>query len=173
MADTPRLKEKYNKELKAQLKDQLGIQNVNQVPRLMKNRLQHGLRRRRVRLEGPRRRHERHARHHGPAAGGVPREEVHRRLQDPRGHAHRLQGHASRRPHVGVPGPPAGHGHPARPRLPRPEPEVVRLARQLLHGHHRAADLPRESTTTRSTAPAAWTSRSSPRPRATTTPASC
>lgn len=36
MAETPRLKEKYNKELKSKLKEQLGIQNVNQVPRLMK-----------------------------------------------------------------------------------------------------------------------------------------
>ena len=36
MADMPRLKEKYNKELKSQLKDELNIENVNQVPRLLK-----------------------------------------------------------------------------------------------------------------------------------------
>ncbi len=36
MADMPRLKEKYNKELKAQLKESLGIKNVNEVPRLAK-----------------------------------------------------------------------------------------------------------------------------------------
>ena len=36
MADMPRLKEKYNKELKPQLKDELNIENVNQVPRLLK-----------------------------------------------------------------------------------------------------------------------------------------
>ena len=36
MADMPRLKEKYNKELKSKLKDELKIENVNQVPRLLK-----------------------------------------------------------------------------------------------------------------------------------------
>lgn len=36
MADMPRLKEKYNNELRSKLKDQLQIENVNQVPRLMK-----------------------------------------------------------------------------------------------------------------------------------------
>ena len=36
MVDMPRLKEKYNKELKSQLKDELNIENVNQVPRLLK-----------------------------------------------------------------------------------------------------------------------------------------
>lgn len=36
MADMPRLKEKYNKELRSQLKDELNIENVNQVPRLLK-----------------------------------------------------------------------------------------------------------------------------------------
>lgn len=36
MADMPRLKEKYNKELRGKLKDELNIENVNEVPRLMK-----------------------------------------------------------------------------------------------------------------------------------------
>ena len=36
MADMPRLKEKYNKELKSKLKDELKIENVNDVPRLTK-----------------------------------------------------------------------------------------------------------------------------------------
>ncbi len=36
MADMPRLKEKYNKELKDQLKKDLDIKNVNDVPRLTK-----------------------------------------------------------------------------------------------------------------------------------------
>ncbi len=36
MADMPRLKEKYNNELRSKLRDQLQIENVNQVPRLMK-----------------------------------------------------------------------------------------------------------------------------------------
>lgn len=36
MADMPRLKEKYNKELISALKDELKIDNINQVPRLNK-----------------------------------------------------------------------------------------------------------------------------------------
>lgn len=36
MADMPRLKEKYNTELRGKLKEELGIENVNEVPRLMK-----------------------------------------------------------------------------------------------------------------------------------------
>lgn len=36
MAEMPRLKKKYNEELKAQLKEQLSIENVNDVPRLVK-----------------------------------------------------------------------------------------------------------------------------------------
>ena len=36
MADMPRLKEKYNTELRSKLKEELNIENVNEVPRLMK-----------------------------------------------------------------------------------------------------------------------------------------
>ena len=36
MADMPRLKEKYNSEIKAKLKEELNIDNVNMVPRMMK-----------------------------------------------------------------------------------------------------------------------------------------
>lgn len=36
MADMPRLKKKYNEEIKNQLKEQLSIGNVNEVPRLTK-----------------------------------------------------------------------------------------------------------------------------------------
>lgn len=36
MADMPRLKEKYNKELRSKLKEELNIENINEVPRLMK-----------------------------------------------------------------------------------------------------------------------------------------
>ncbi len=35
-AKTPRLKEKYNKEVKNQLKEELGLENINQVPKLEK-----------------------------------------------------------------------------------------------------------------------------------------
>ena len=33
---TPRLKELYNKELKAKLQKELGLKNINQVPKLEK-----------------------------------------------------------------------------------------------------------------------------------------
>mgnify|MGYP003377942695 FL=1 len=36
MAETPRLKEKYSKEIVAKLEKELGISNINQVPRLEK-----------------------------------------------------------------------------------------------------------------------------------------
>lgn len=36
MADMPRLKEKYNTELRSKLKEELNIENINEVPRLMK-----------------------------------------------------------------------------------------------------------------------------------------
>lgn len=36
MADMPRLKKKYNEEIRSQLKEQLEISNVNEVPRLVK-----------------------------------------------------------------------------------------------------------------------------------------
>ena len=36
MADMPRLKEKYNTELRGKLKEELEIENINEVPRLMK-----------------------------------------------------------------------------------------------------------------------------------------
>lgn len=35
-AKSPRLKEKYNKEIKSQLKEELGLENINQVPKLEK-----------------------------------------------------------------------------------------------------------------------------------------
>ena len=54
------------------------------------------------------------------------------------------RGDAPRRPHVGVRRPPGLDRDPAHPRLPRPQPAVVRRARQLLDGHPRAADLPRD-----------------------------
>ena len=40
---TPRLKEKYVNELQAQLKDELGVENVMQVPRLVKISVNMGL----------------------------------------------------------------------------------------------------------------------------------
>ena len=51
---------------------------------------------------------------HRPEARDHPRQEVHRAVQAARGPGDRCARHASRRPHVGVPGPP---GYPALPRI--------------------------------------------------------
>ena len=53
-------------------------------------------------------------------------------------------GDPARRPHVGVPRPPDHDLDPADPRLPRPQPALVRRPRQLLARRPRAADLPRD-----------------------------
>ena len=87
---------------------------------------------------------------------------LHRWLQAHGGPGHRHQGHAARRPHVGVPGPAHRRRHPPHPGLPRPPADVVGRAGQLhVRPDEQDRSLPR-SITTRSTTPTAWTSRSSP-----------
>ena len=58
------------------------------------------------------------------------------------GNVDRRQGHPARRPHVGVPRPAHQPRHPPHPRLPRPAGQLVRRPRQLHVRRHRAADLP-------------------------------
>ena len=59
--------------------------------------------------------------HHRPEAAHHEGEEVDRRLQAPRGQRDRGEGHAARRPHVGVLRPAREPGDPPHPRLPRDE----------------------------------------------------
>ena len=59
-----------------------------------------------------------------PEADRDQGQDLHRRLQAPRGPGHRHQGHAPRRPHVGVPRPAHRRRHPPHPRLPRPPADV-------------------------------------------------
>ena len=94
-------------------------------------------------------------------------------LQGAREHADRLQGDAAQDPDVRVPRPPGHHRAAARPRLPRPEPEVLRRPRQLRAGHQGAHRSSPRSTTTRSRPCGAWTSSSAPPPRPTTRRARC
>ena len=68
MAETPRLKEKYTKEIVAKLEKELGVSNVNQVPRLEKIVVNMGVGAAAADSKASRRRYERHAHHHGPAA---------------------------------------------------------------------------------------------------------
>ena len=81
---------------------------------------------------------------HRPAAERPPGAQVDRQLQAPRGDAGRRLGDPARRPHVGVPRPPDHDRDPADPRLPRPQPALLRRPRQLLARGPRAADLPRD-----------------------------
>ena len=64
----------------------------------------------------------------------ITRAEVDRPVQAPRGHGHRLQGDAARRPHVGVPRPADVGRAAAHPRLPRHQPRRLRRAGQLRLG---------------------------------------
>ena len=84
---------------------QLGLANVMQVPTLEKIVINMGVGRATQQpslLEGA---VTDLTRDHRPEADRHQGEEVDRRLQAPRGSVDRLQGHAARRPHVGVPRP--------------------------------------------------------------------
>ena len=78
-----------------------------------------------------------------PAAQRAPRPQVDRLLQGARGDAGRRLGDPAPGPDVGVPRPPLLDRGAADPRLPRPQPALLRRPRQLLDGRPRAADLPR------------------------------
>ena len=138
---TPRLKQRYNDELRAQLQEQLGLASIMQVADDREDHAQHGRRRGQDRREADRRRARGADDHRRPARAGAPRPQVDRAVQDPRRHADRRQGHAARRPDVGVPRPARLDRPAAHPRLPRPEPRLVRRPRQLLARHPRADHL--------------------------------
>ena len=98
----PRLKTKYNDEVKQLMQDKFQYENVMMIPKFEKIVVNMGVGEARHRFQGYRRRCPRPARHHRPAAHGHPRPQVHCLLQAARWHAHRRQGHPARRPHVGV-----------------------------------------------------------------------
>jgi hypothetical protein len=114
-AAMPRLKAKYQDEIRDQLKEQLGLGNVMEVPRLEKivvnmgvggavaqaSLLEHAIADLTLIT--------------GQKPLDHPGEEVDRRLQAPRGQRHRRQGHPARRPHVGVPRPADRLGDPPDP----------------------------------------------------------
>ena len=129
---TPRLKQRYNDELRPQLQEQLGLSSIMQSPTIDEDHAQHGRRRGQDRREADRRGARGADDHRRPARAGAPRPEVDRAVQDPRRDAHRRQGDAARRPDVGVPRPAGLDRAAAHPRLPRPQPRLVRRPRQLL-----------------------------------------
>ena len=115
----PRLKAKYHDEIKANLQQQLGLANVMQVPKLEKIVINMGVGRATQQpslLEGA----VADPRPSAVRSRSSPRQALDRRLQAARGSVDRRQGHAARRPHVGVPRPAHRRRHPPHPRLPRP-----------------------------------------------------
>ena len=100
---TPRLKQRYNDELRAALHEQLELASIMQSPDDRQDHAEHGRRRGQDRREADRRRSRGADDHRRPARAGAPRAQVDRPVQDPRRDAHRRARHAARRPHVGVP----------------------------------------------------------------------
>ena len=119
--EAPRLKKKYHDEVKGSLKEQLGLTNVMQVPTLEKIVLNMGVGRATQQpslLKGAVR--DLTAISRPEAARSARPKQVGRRFQGSRGPVESAEGHALRRPDVGVPRPADLGRHPAHPRLPRP-----------------------------------------------------
>ena len=111
----PRLKVKYESEIRDRLKAELGVDNVMQVPRFEKIVVNMGVGRAAQQpslLEAA-------VADLTLITGQKPlvtkAGKSHRRLQAPRGSGHRRQGDAARRSHVGVLRPPPGRRHPPHP----------------------------------------------------------
>ena len=152
----PRLKQLYNDELRAQLQKDLEPVVGDAGAAAHEDHAEHGRRRGEDRREGARRRDRGAHDHRRAARPAAPRPQVDRAVQAPRGHARRRAHDAARRPDVGVLRPARLDRAPAHPRLPRPQPGVVRRPRQLLARPARADHLPRDRLRQR---------RPDPRPR--------
>ncbi len=118
----PRLKIRYAEDIRTRLKDELGLANIMQVPRLEKIVINMGVGKATQTAFAPRGRTARSRADRRPEAGRDQGEEVDRRLQAPRGQLHRRQGHVAGRPNVGVLRPPRQHRHPPHPGLQGSEP---------------------------------------------------
>ena len=119
----PRLKQRYDDRSPAQLKDELGLANIMQVPRLEKIVINMGVGAAVSQpslLEGA---VDDLTMITGQKPVVTQAKQVDRRLQAPRGQRHRRQGHPAGRPHVGVPRPAHQPRHPPHPRLPGPAPK--------------------------------------------------
>ena len=131
----------------------------------LEDHAQHGRRRGQDRREAARRRDRGADDHRRAARAGAPRTQVDRAVQDPRGHADRREGHAARRPHVGVPRPARVDRAAAHPRLPRAQPALVRRPRATTRSAFASRSSFPRSTTTTSRRSAGSTSRSRPPPK--------
>ena len=135
----PRLKERYLTEIRDQLKTELGLGNVMEVPRLEKIVINMGVGRATQQaslIEGAQRDLE-------TITGQKPvvAKQSIAGYQRPRGPEHRRDSHPTRRPGLGVLRPAAQPGHSPHPRLPRPLTPLLRRQGQLHVRHHRATDL--------------------------------
>ena len=91
----PRLKQKYHDEIKGQLKTDLDIANVMQVPALVKIVVNMGVGRATQQPSLLERRGRRPHGDHRPEADHHQGQALDRRVQAPRGPGHRHQGHAA------------------------------------------------------------------------------
>ena len=143
-ATPARLKERYETEITPELVKRFGYSTPMQAPAHHQDHPEHGRRRRQAGLEDARGRDRAARDDRRPEAQRAPRAQVDRQLQAARGHAGRRRRDAARRALLRVPRPADVDRDPADPRLPRPEPALVRRPRQLLARHPRADHLPRD-----------------------------
>ena len=166
----PRLKQRYNDELRGRAQGRARRRLDHAGAADHEDHAQHGRRRGEDRREGARRGDRGADDHRRPARADAPRPQVDRAVQDPRGDADRREGDAARRPDVGVP-------RPARSRS-RCRGSATSAAstrtRSTAAATTRSASASRSSsprsTTTASTRSAASTSRSRRPPRPTSRP---
>ena len=140
----PRLKQRYERELRHELKEQLGLSSIMQVPKISKITLNMGVGEAKTDAKVLDAAIEELTIDRRAARPGPPRPQVDRAVQAPRGDAGRRARDPARRPHVGVPRPAGLDRAAAHPRLPRAQPGVVRRPRQLLARRPRADHLPRD-----------------------------
>ena len=143
-APPPRLRERYEQRGPPALTEKFGYSTPMQAPRLVKITLNMGVGEAKQTTPMLEAATEQLATIAGQQPERPPRPQVDRHLQAPRGDAGRRLGDPARRADVGVPRPPDLDRDPADPRLPRPQPALLRRPRQLLDGRPRAADLPRD-----------------------------
>ncbi len=143
-APPARLKTRYLEEIRPALIERFGYSSVMQAPQDREDHAEHGRRHGQAGLESAESRAGAACDDRRPAAEHSPRAQVDRRVQTARGHARRRRGDAARRAQLRVPRSPRLDRDSADPRLPRPEPALVRRARQLLAGRARADHLPRD-----------------------------
>ena len=140
----PRLKERYEQEIRKQLQRALRLLERDGGPARPEDHAEHGRGRGQAGHQDARggpgaARHDRR-----PAAERAPGPQVDRQLQAARRHARGRERHAAARAHVRVPRPPDVGRDTPHPRLPRALGALVRRPRQLLARDPRADHLPRD-----------------------------